>query len=273
MLRLAQAGLGVPQFINGSADKLIKWFMTSTNQNVLLITGSNGGIGAELARYFLQEGYRNIAFQYRNANEHISAIISSFDLDPKRHLFRAELDDETSVTQMRTDIEARIGEVWGLLNVAGGSTNALSWKLTRAEFQRVFDDNVTSTFLCCREFIPAMRKNASGRIINFSSIVGSTGAAGAAHYSAAKAAIGGWTKSLAQELAPKNITVNALALGYFNYGIINHLTPQLQEDIKAKIPLKRFGEGHEIGGYASFLLSPQGQYTNGQILHLNGGQY
>ena len=141
------------------------------------------------------------------------------------------------------------------------------------DFREVIDDNLTSTFLCCREFTPGMRKLEAGRIINFSSIVASTGTVGAAHYCAAKAGIIGWTKAMALELAPKRITVNALALGYFNYGLIHQLTPELQNEIKGKIPLGRFGDAKEIGGYVRFLLGEEGQYTTGQTLHINGGQF
>jgi len=240
---------------------------------VILITGSNGGIGCALAEYLLEKGIRQIALQYRSECDKITTCLKKFDLDPERHLFEASLTDESSVLQLRSEIESRIGEVWSVLNVAGGSTNSMSWKTSLADFRSVIDDNLTSAFLCSREFIPAMRKNAAGRIINFSSVVASTGIAGAAHYSAAKAGLLGLTKALALELAPKNITVNTLSLGYFKYGLINHLTEQLQDEVRESIPLKRFGDISEIGGYIMFLLSEAGQYTTGQTLHINGGLY
>jgi 3-oxoacyl-[acyl-carrier protein] reductase len=239
----------------------------------ILITGSNGGIGCELADYLLTLGVRDIALHYHSVSDRIKECLLKHDCDPAKHLFNGSLTSEADVQSLRHGIEQRFGEVWGLLNVAGGSTNAMSWKMSAAEFHKVIDDNLTSTFLCCREFIPGMRKREAGRIINFTSIVASTGAIGAAHYSAAKAGISGWTKSLALELASKRITANALALGYFNYGLINQLTPELQAQVKEKIPLKRFGEGREIGGFVKFLLSDEGQYTTGQTLHINGGQY
>jgi 3-oxoacyl-[acyl-carrier protein] reductase len=118
-----------------------------------------------------------------------------------------------------------------------------------------------------------MRQMNSGRIVNISSVVGYTGAVGAAAYCAAKAAIGGWTKALALELASKSITVNTLALGYFEYGLINHLTDELQDGIKGRIPYHRFGKANEVGGYIKFLLSADGLYTTGQIIHVNGGLF
>lgn len=239
----------------------------------ILITGSNGGIGCELADYLLNQGVRNIALNYHSSCDNITKLLTKYDCDPSRHLFQAELSDETQVAAMRQQIEKRFGDVWGLLNIAGGSTNAMSWKMSVSEFKKIIDNNLTSTFLCCREFIPGMRKLEDGRIINFSSIVANTGIAGASHYCAAKAGVMGLTKSLALELAPKNITVNALVLGYFNYGLIHHLTPQLQAEVKDRIPLKRFGNSNEIGGLMKYLLSVDGKYTTGQGIHINGGQF
>jgi 3-oxoacyl-[acyl-carrier protein] reductase len=241
--------------------------------DLILITGSDGGVGCKLADYLLSNGVRRIACHYHSSNDNIKAVLEKHDLDEKTHLFQAELTDEDDVKGLRLRIEAELGEVWGLINMAGGSMNAMSWKISKEDFQKVMDQNMTTTFLCSREFIPAMRKISSGRIVNISSVVAYTGIVGAAHYCAAKAAIGGWTKALALELAAKNITVNTLALGYFEYGLINHLSSEQQAGIKAKIPYQRFGTGHEVGGFIKFLLSSDGLYTTGQILHVNGGLY
>ena len=243
------------------------------NSGTILVTGSNGGIGSGVIEFLLKSGARNLACHYRHEKDKISACLAKYDLDPERHLFQAALTNEAEVKNMRLQIEAKLTPVWGLLNIAGSSSNALSWKMELSDFQQIINDNLISTFLCCREFMPAMRANASGRIINISSVIAHTGAAGASHYCAAKAAICGWTKSIALELAPKNITVNALALGYFNAGIISHVSPELQAEVKARIPLKRFGETNEIGAYINFLLSAEGQYTTGQVININGGLY
>ena len=118
-----------------------------------------------------------------------------------------------------------------------------------------------------------MRENKFGRIVNFSSIVGFTGMAGASHYASAKAGLIGLTKSLALELAPKGITVNAIALGYFNAGLIEDVSTDLQNEIKKKIPMGRFGEKQDIGPAIEYLISPESQFYTGQVMHLNGGQY
>ena len=239
----------------------------------ILITGANGGIGCELVGYLVSNGVRNIACTYRSSNENILAVLKAYELNPEKHLFYAELTDQNTVRQLRSSIDDQLGPVWGLVNLAGGSTNALSWKMSKEEFQLVVDQNLLTTFLCCREFIPEMRKNKMGRIVNVSSVVAFTGAAGAAHYCAAKCGIIGLTKALSLELAPKDITVNALALGYFQYGLIDHLSGESQEQIKSTIPVKRFGKANEIGGLVQFLLSEDAAYTTGQVFHINGGLY
>lgn len=240
---------------------------------VILITGTNGGLGAALVDYFLNAGFKNVACHFRSSSETIEAVLHKYKMPLQKHLFQAELTDECQVARLKKEVEVELGEVYGLVNLAGGSTNALSWKMTTVDFMQIIQQNLLSVFLSCREFMPTMRANQSGRIINITSIVANTGAAGAAHYSAAKAAVVGLTKSLALELAPKNITVNALALGYFNYGLIHHLSDKIQADVKNRIPLNRFGDINEVGGMIKYLLHVDSAYTTGQVLHINGGLY
>jgi len=246
--------------------------MKTTEDTVMLITGANGGLGVALADDLLSRGRRNVAFHYRSSKDNISAVLEKYDLDPARHLFFAELTDEADIDAMRVKIEDTLGPVSVLVNLAGGSSNGMSWKLTREEFQRVMDMNMTSTFLCSKAFIPAMRSEGEGRIINITSVVGSMGAAGASHYGAAKAAVSGWTRSVALELARNKVTVNAIALGYFDSGIIDHIPDTIREHIVQTIPLKRLGRsGAELGGIVDYLVSSAGSYVTGQTLHINGG--
>lgn len=240
---------------------------------VTLVTGSNGGIGLAVAEHLLAHGMRSLAFHYRSASSKITDCLKRFDLDPQKHLFKADLCSESDVAQLRASVEGSLGPVWGLVNIAGASSNSMSWKTSLSDFRKVLDDNLTSTFLACREFVPGMRSAGAGRIINISSVVAFTGAVGAAHYCAAKGAIVSYTKALSLELAPKNITVNALSLGYFQYGLINQVNEQLQAEIKERIPLKRFGTGSDVGGHIRFLLSDESAFTTGQVIHINGGQF
>ncbi|MBS2036910.1 SDR family oxidoreductase [bacterium] len=247
--------------------------ITVLADRAIILTGANGGLGSALATYLLECGSRNLALVCHHETGQAETILKKFDLDPARHCFTAELTDEESVGRMRASIEKNFTGVYALVNVAGGSTNALSWKMTRQEFQAVLDQNLLSAFLCSREFIPAMRAAASGRIVNCSSVTAFSGAVGTAHYSAAKAGLVGLTKTLALELAPKNITVNAFALGYLEFGLIHHLSTELQDQVKSRVPARRFGTGPEVGGALRFLLSDEGAFTTGQVIHLNGGLY
>lgn len=243
------------------------------NQDVVLITGSNGGVGSRLAKYLLDSGTRNLACHYRSGRENVAEILRQSGLEPDRHLFQAELTDEAQVRTLRLQIEERLGPVGALLNIAGASTNAMSWKLSLAAFMDIVNSNLVSAFLCSREFIPSMRARSWGRIINFSSILGFTGVAGASHYCAAKAGLVGLTKALALELASRNITVNAIALGYFGFGLIRDVPAELQAQMKARIPVGRFGEASDVGATVKLLLADESAFLTGQVVHLNGGQF
>lgn len=164
------------------------------SEKVVLITGSNSGVGSQITSYLIEHGHRNVACQVRSDREHIAQILRGHDLDPEKHIFSGDLTSENQVAVMREQIESKLGPVAHLANVAGSSQNSMCWKTSLTDFKKVFDDNISTAFLCAREFIPGMRSNGYGRIINFSSIVGFTGVIGAAHYSSAKAALVPLTK-------------------------------------------------------------------------------
>lgn len=240
----------------------------------ILITGAGGGIGSALVSDLFDRGYTRIACQYRSDSPELRAVFKVRGLDFDKSCFKADLTDEVQVADLGDKVHVALGgKIWGVVNLAGASSNAMSWKMPLDKFRDVIDANLTTTFLTCRELIPDMREAGGGRIINTSSVVAFTGTVGAAHYCAAKAGIVGFTRAIALELASKGITANTLALGYFETGLINHLTQELQSDIKSKTPLKRFGHVSEIGGLVDFLLSDAGAFTTGQVLHMNGGFY
>jgi len=239
---------------------------------ITLVTGANGGIAQHVIRHLLSKGHRNVVAQYRGRRDRIDATFAEFGLS-QEHVVQADLCDEASVTAMAEVVRARHGAVASLVNVAGSSSNAMSWKLHTADFTRVVNDSLLSTFLCCKAFVPDMREQRYGRILNFSSIVGATGIAGAAHYAAAKAGITGFTKSIAQELASRGITANALALGYFDTGLIHSVPETMQADIRSRIPVGRFGTQADVGAAVEYLISDDASFLTGQVVHLNGGQF
>jgi 3-oxoacyl-[acyl-carrier protein] reductase len=243
------------------------------NDGLILITGASGGVGANVTEVLLQSGWRNIACQYRTHRDEIAAILTRHSLNPAERLLQADLTQESDLAALHQTIGDRFGPVYGLVNLVGGSSNRMSWKMSRDEFQQILDLNLTTTFLTCREFIPEMRDQGRGRIVNISSVVAHTGVAGASHYCAAKAAIVGFSKSLALELAPKNIAVAVIALGYFNYGLLHTIPAGQREQIRQRIPTQEFGQAEHIAGLLSYLLSEAGAYAGGQVYHLNGGLY
>jgi NAD(P)-dependent dehydrogenase (short-subunit alcohol dehydrogenase family) len=244
-----------------------------SNTDLVLITGASGGVGKVLTALLIEAGWRNIVCQYSTRPDGIAEVLSSHGLDPRERLFRADLTDEAQAAALHKRVRDAFGTLYGLVTLAGGSSNAVSWKLSADEFRKILDVNLMSTILACREFIPEMREQSRGRIINISSVVAYTGAAGTSHYAAAKAAVIGLSKSLALELAPKKIPVSVVALGYFQYGLINTIPQEHQDRIKANIPTQRFGEAGELAGLVSYLLNESGAYAGGQVYHLNGGLY
>lgn len=239
----------------------------------IVLTGASGGIGVALTNYLLESGVQKLALQYRTDPEKLFDVVRSHGLDPEKHCFRAELTDEREVQVFGDDVSTAFGTPWGLINLAGSTSNGVSWKLSLEDFRRILDSNLTSTFLVCREFIPMMRSAGGGRIINTSSIVAFSGVAGASHYAAAKSGVVGFTKAIARELSSRGITANAMALGYFDYGMLYTVPDELREGIRQQIPAGRFGVAAEIGGTIMHLLSEQSAFTTGQVLHINGGMY
>jgi NAD(P)-dependent dehydrogenase (short-subunit alcohol dehydrogenase family) len=244
-----------------------------SSEEWILVTGASGGVGVPLVEHLLENGWRNVLCHYRTHSGSIAKLLEQHGIDPAGRLFQADLTCEEQVARLRESAERVAGPLFGLVNLAGGSTNRMSWKISRAEFHQVIDQNLLTTFLTCREFTPSMREQGRGRMINISSVVAYTGAAGAAHYCAAKAAIVGFSRALSVELAPKGIAVSVIALGYLQYGLIRSIPEEQREQLKARIPAARFGSASELGGLVRYLLSDAGAYSNGQVYHLNGGIY
>lgn len=247
--------------------------MDEKRDRLIVVTGASGGLGSALVDYLKTSGYENVVCQYRNHDVALREVCSKRSMNFDHSCFKADLTDEGDVTRFYDWCNYFHGKPFGLINFAGGSSNSMSWKLTKEEFTKTLDMNLLTTFLTCKAFIPGMREQSEGRIINVTSVVGFSGVAGASHYCAAKAAIAGFTKSISLELASKNVTANALGLGYFDTGLITQVPEALQQDIKQRIPLKRFGTTSEAGGAVRYLLSDEGAYSTGQVLHINGGVY
>lgn len=246
---------------------------------IVIVTGANGGLGIEVVKHLWYKEW-NVITTYRNNDDKLRAFAKEIDDDTTaarsssaltNASFKVHLTDPVEINAFAEKVLKLYGTPWAVINLAGSSSNAMSWKLDPDEFTMILNENLMSTFLVNRAFTPSMRTAGQGRIINTSSIVGETGIAGASHYAAAKAGIIGLTKSLALELAPKNITVNALGLGYFDVGLINDVPRSMIDAIIEKTPLKRLGTASDLAPTIQFLLSAGSSFITGQTININGG--
>ena len=234
-------------------------------KKVILITGASGGMGTHFTNWFKQQNV-NLALHYFEAKNTMEAS----DLIA---YFQADLTNEDEVNRMIEAVINRFGRIDVLINNAGISKSAMSWKTSLDAWNETIAINLTAPFLVAKACIPSMRENGSGSIINISSVVGQTGQIGTAAYTASKAGLIGLTKTLAKELASNNITVNALALGYFSTGMIADVPQEQQDQIIESIPLKKLGDPATVCKTIEWLIASEAAYVTGQVIQLNGGLY
>jgi NAD(P)-dependent dehydrogenase (short-subunit alcohol dehydrogenase family) len=243
------------------------------NGKVALVTGASGGIGKAFALALGREGFA-VAINYLT-NEHSAKDIAR-EINHSGGDAMIVRGDVTSEDQVQTMINAVIGEYGRLdvlVNNAGIYKDSTVWKMTRETWCNVLDVNLTGAFLCTRASIPHLRKNGWGRIVNISSVVGEVGMFGTSNYAASKAGLFALTKTVAKEVARFGITVNCLALGYFDAGMFLMLQESTRNRIIEGIPLGRPGTMTEVVAPLLFLVSEGSGYITGQVIHVNGGCY
>lgn len=232
-------------------------------KKVILITGASGGMGSHFTNWFKQQNV-NLALHYFEAKNTMEASDSIA-------YFQADLTNEVEVNRMIEAVISRFGRIDVLINNAGISKSAMSWKTTLEDWNATLAVNLTAPFLVSKACVPAMRHAKVGRIINITSVVGQAGQIGTAAYAASKAGLIGLTKTMAKELATNNITVNALALGYFSTGMIADVPQEQQNQIIESIPLKKLGDPAAVCKTVEWLISDEAGYVTGQVIELNGG--
>lgn len=236
-----------------------------------LITGSTRGIGKQIAITLAKQGY-NIALNYRKENEELENTKKEIEkigvqiLAVKGDVANFE-DCENFVKQV---IE-RFGQIDVLVNNAGITKDMLLMRMKKEDFEQVIDTNLVGTFNVTKNVVPYMMKARSGRIINISSVVGISGNAGQTNYSASKAGIIGFTKSLAKEIASRNILVNAVAPGFIETNMTDVLKDDVKQEIAKNIPLKRMGTAQDVANVVKFLASDDSSYITGQVINVDGG--
>jgi 3-oxoacyl-[acyl-carrier protein] reductase len=232
-----------------------------------LVTGASGGIGGAIARALHGQGASvGISGTRRDALEALAG-----ELGGRVHVLPANLSSPEAVEQLAKDADAALGGIDILVNNAGLTRDTLAMRMKDEDWQTVLDVNLTASFRLCRALMKGMLKRRSGRIVNITSIVGVTGNPGQANYAAAKAGLIGMSKSLAAELASRNVTVNCVAPGFIATAMTDVLSQDQKEKLLPAIPAGRMGTSDEIAAAVVYLASAEAAYVTGQTLHVNGG--
>lgn len=232
-----------------------------------LITGASGGIGAAIARALHAQG-AEVALNGRKAEalEKLAAELGS-----RCHALVGALDTASDADTLVKAAEEKMGQIDILVNNAGLTRDGLFMRMKDEDWQVVQDVNLTAPFRLIRASVRGMMKRRFGRIVNITSVVGVTGNPGQANYCASKAGMIGMTKSMAQEVANRGITLNCIAPGFIATAMTEALTPEQKEKIDATIPAGCMGTPEDIAGAVVYLASDEAKYMTGQTLHVNGG--
>lgn len=241
-------------------------------QRVAFVTGAMGGLGTAICQAFVKDGYKVVAAyhpQYDNKDEWLKEMEAAGFKD-----FVCVAGDVTKMEDcqaMAAEAEAKAGPVDILVNNAGITRDRFFAKMEKDQWEAVISTNLSSLFNMTKQFSAKMAERGWGRIINISSVNGVKGQAGQCNYSAAKAGVIGFTKALAQELATKGVTVNAIAPGYVATKMVMAIREDILKSIVDSVPMKRLAKPEEMGALCSYLASELAGYMTGATLNINGG--
>jgi 3-oxoacyl-[acyl-carrier protein] reductase len=232
-----------------------------------LVTGATGGIGAAIATSLHKAG-ATVAITGRN-EEKLQSLSNA--LGERVHVIPADLSAADAVNNLVSKTIEELGKIDILVNNAGLTRDGLSMRMKDEDWQTVIDVNLTVPFQLARAVQRGMMKARHGRIINIASIVGVTGNPGQTNYCASKAGMIGWSKSMAQEVASRGITINCIAPGFIATAMTDALTDEQKDNINSGIPAGRMGTSEDIAAAAHYLASDEAAYVTGQTIHVNGG--
>jgi len=238
---------------------------------VALVTGASRGIGRGIAIKLASLGAKVIINYVHHDEEARQALSQILELGGEAELKKADVSDSTAVKTMFSEIKSRWGKVDILVNNAGITRDTFLLRMPDNDWDAVINTNLRGTYLCTKMALRSMIEQSWGRIINITSLAGLVGNAGQSNYSAAKAGIIAFTKSVAREVAPLNITVNAIAPGFIITDMTNGLPQETKDFILTRIPLKRFGTPEDVANLAAFLASEQASYITAQVIGVDGG--
>jgi len=243
--------------------------MSSLKNKNIIVTGASGGIGNSIVEKLYEQGANILATGTRL--EKLEELKKKFN-DIK--IIKFDIFQHKKIEEFINDATEELGgSLDCMINNAGITKDNLTIRMSLEEWTKVIDINLTSTFLMCKYSIKKMLKNKSGKIVNITSVVGHTGNAGQANYTASKAGIVAMSKSLAIEYAKKKINVNCISPGFISTPMTDQIDEKHKEAIIAKIPSNRLGKPEDIANAVTFLSSGQSDYINGETLHVNGGMY
>ena len=240
-------------------------------RKIVLVTGASRGIGKETAKVFAENGY-DVAINYVSDKTDVEGIKKEFeDMGVKCLMVKADVSNEEDVNNMVESVISEFGKIDVLVNNAGITKDTLLMRMSKEDFDKVIDINLKGTFLATKAVTKYMMKKRCGSIINLASVVGVVGNSGQCNYSASKAGIIGFTKSVAKELASRNIRANAVAPGFIETDMTNVLKDDIKENIGNQIPLKRMGTAREVAEVIYFLGTEKSSYITGQVINIDGG--
>jgi 3-oxoacyl-[acyl-carrier protein] reductase len=242
------------------------------DERVALVTGGNGGIGKAIAQRFATEGATVVIFG--TSKEKGDAAVAEINKEvgsERASFYQVDVSNTAAVKETTNKVIEKHGSVDVLVNNAGIARDNLLIKMKEEDWDRVLDVNLKSVYNTCHALTRTMMKARKGKMINITSVVGLTGNSGQANYSAAKAGMIGFTKSLAKELAARNICVNCVAPGYIDTQMTDSLSDKQKEEILSKIPMKRMGSPDDIASAVLFLASKSSDFLTGQVLTVDGG--
>lgn len=246
--------------------------MDLNGKRIVLVTGATGGLGTAMCKALFENGYRVVA-NYRNKQKADEWAEKMKGLGVEVNLFYGDVADYNSVGSMVNSIETEIGPIDILVNNAGITRDTAFRKMSFEQWHDVISSNLDSVFNCARHVINGMIDRNWGRIINISSVNGQRGQFGQANYSAAKAGMHGFTKTLAMEVARKGITVNTISPGYIGTDMVMAVKEEIRNQIVEQIPIGRLGGTEEVAHLVCFLASDKASFITGANYSINGGQH